>query len=76
MDAHTLSDSSPTLDRQNPGLTTRSVDFVFDHIKKNGLDAVVHVSFVEVYNDQAFDLLGLNSVARDGGARTRTWPSK
>ncbi|RKO86043.1 P-loop containing nucleoside triphosphate hydrolase protein [Blyttiomyces helicus] len=65
MDAHTLSGStsnpSVLLDRQNPGITARSVDFVFDHIERNALDAVVHASFVEVYNDQAFDLLVQNS---------------
>ncbi|KAJ3298147.1 Kinesin-like protein kif22 [Borealophlyctis nickersoniae] len=61
MDAHSLTGpaSNPTvvLNKENAGITFRAVEFLFEHIRKTGLDAQVFASFMENYNDEVYDLL-------------------
>lgn len=42
---------------ENNGMTARILDTVFSHTKP--ID--VSISFIEIYNDQAFDLLSENA---------------
>ncbi|KAJ3154072.1 Kinesin-like protein kif22 [Geranomyces michiganensis] len=45
-------------DSENAGITYRAVEWIFDHITREKLvDATVCASFMEIYNDEVYDLL-------------------
>ncbi|TPX61067.1 hypothetical protein PhCBS80983_g01397 [Powellomyces hirtus] len=46
-----------TLSRKDAGITYRAVDWIFEHIERYSINATVYASFLEIYNDEVYDLL-------------------
>ena len=42
---------------ENPGLTSRTLDFVFDKVERSGKHDAVLISYLEIYNEKVHDLL-------------------
>ncbi|KAI8816707.1 P-loop containing nucleoside triphosphate hydrolase protein [Fimicolochytrium jonesii] len=61
MNAYSMTGSmnNPTITivREDAGITYRAVDWIFDHIQRHELNARVCASFLEIYNDEVYDLL-------------------
>lgn len=51
------------------GVIPRAVAQIFDRLETNKIEATVKVSFLELYNEELFDLLGVGEAPKDSKDR-------
>ena len=57
MEGEDIGDGGSDLVNRDAGIISRSVDQIFDHLRRYSSDYSVKVSHLELYNEELFDLL-------------------